>query len=97
MDFKTYWQRMTVPQRDAFAKNVGTSPGYCHQIAYGDKSLELGLADAIVAQAGADLTLDDLPLTERARFQRAARDGIKVAGIGGRDAAPVLADDKSEA
>ena len=81
MDFKTYWQRMTVPQRDAFAKNVGTSPGYCHQLAYGDKLIELGLADALVAQAGDDLTLDDLPLTERAKFQRAARDGTKVVEV----------------
>lgn len=79
MDFKTYWQRLKPPERDAFATNIGTSVGYCHQIAYGGKKVELGLADAIVAHASGDVCLEDLPLTTRAVFQRAARDGVKTA------------------
>lgn len=77
MDFKTYWQGLKAADRDAFAKNVGTSIGYCHQIAYGDKRVELGLADAIVAHSGGLLGLDDLPLTSRAVFQQRARRGAK--------------------
>lgn len=79
MDFKTYWQGMKAPERDAFAKNIGTSVGYCHQIAYGEKRVELGLADAIVAHSDGHLTLMDLPLTERATFQHTSRRGTKTA------------------
>jgi hypothetical protein len=78
MDFKTYWQGLKVPERDALAQNIGTSIGYCHQIAYGGKRVELGLADAIVMHTDGIVTLDDLPLTGRAVFQRAARGGAKV-------------------
>lgn len=73
MDFKTFYQGLTPDQRQTLASKVGTSVGYCHQIAYGTKRIELGLADAIVAASQGDLTLDDLPLTERAQFQRDAR------------------------
>ena len=73
MDFKTFYQGLTPDQRLVFAEQVGTSVGYCHQIAYGAKRIELGLADAMVAVAGKALTLDDLPLTDRATFQRKAR------------------------
>lgn len=76
MDFRTYWQTLKGAERDDFANRIGSSPAYCHQLAYGDKRLELGLADAIVAQSKGALTLDDLPLTERAAFQvKARRDG----------------------
>lgn len=77
MEFKTYWQRLATPEREAFAERVGTSVGYCHQIAYGAKHIELGLADAIVAAAGGDVGLADLPLTERAKFQDRARSAWK--------------------
>lgn len=77
MDFKTYWQGLKAADRDAFAKNVGTSIGYCHQIAYGEKRVELGLADAIVAHSDGQLDLEDLPLTDRAVFQQKARRGTK--------------------
>lgn len=43
------------------------------QIARGNKQIELGFADVIVAMAGGALTLEDLPLTERAEFQSKAR------------------------
>lgn len=75
MDFKTFYRQMAPEKRDEFAKRVGTTPGYCHQIAYG-KRLELGLADAMVAIApefGGSLSLDDLNLTDRARAQDKVR------------------------
>lgn len=85
MEFKTYWQGLKAAEREAFARNVGTSVGYCHQIAYGDKRVELGLADAMVAHGGGLLTLDALPLTDRAVFQQAARAGATVAPALGQE------------
>jgi hypothetical protein len=73
MDFKTYYLKLVPEEREKFAKKIGSSTGYCQQIAYGTKRLELGLADAIVAAAQPDITLADLPLTERAKFQNQAR------------------------
>lgn len=73
MDFKTFYQGLEPAQRQSFAERVGTSVGYCHQIAYGTKRIELGLADAMVAASAEALSLDDLPLTARAQFQRVAR------------------------
>lgn len=73
MQFKTYWQNLTPEQRTGFATRVGTTEGYCRQLAYGDKKIELGLADAIVAAAQPDIGLNDLPLTQRAQFQAEAR------------------------
>lgn len=75
MEFKPYWQGLTAEQREAFAANVGTSVGYCAQIAYGGKRVELGFADAMVAHSDGKLTLESLPLTDRARFQQASRTG----------------------
>lgn len=73
MDFKTYYLSLSQDERKTFAEKVGTSLGYCHQLAYGDKQIELGLADAIVANSGKSLALEDLPLTDRAKFQNEAR------------------------
>jgi hypothetical protein len=73
VDFKTYYLGLDTEQRQAFAEKVGTSTGYCHQLAYGSKHVELGLADAIVAAAGGSITLDELPLTQRAKHQREVR------------------------
>jgi hypothetical protein len=75
MDFKTFYQGLAAKDRETFAEKIGTSPGYCHQIAYGMKQIELGLADAIVAHSGGKLGLADLPLTDRATFQHKARSG----------------------
>lgn len=73
VEFKTYYQGLSAEERESFAARVGTSTGYCHQLAYGAKRIELGLADAIVAASAGKLTLDDLPLTDRAKFQNTAR------------------------
>lgn len=85
MEFKPYWQALRPDERETFAKNVGTSVGYCHQIAYGDKRVELGLADAMVTHSSGNLTLESLPLTERAVFQHAARSGAKVVDESAQD------------
>jgi hypothetical protein len=73
MDFKTFWQAKNADDREKFATDAGTTPGYCHQIAFGNKHIELGMADAFVAVAAGVLSLDDLPLTERAQRQRVIR------------------------
>jgi hypothetical protein len=76
MDFKTFYRHLPPEKREAFAQEVHTTVGYCHQIACGTKRIELGLADAIVAVApryGGELTLGDLELTDRARLQDEVR------------------------
>jgi hypothetical protein len=73
--FRAYWQRLTSAERVSFASAIGSTPGYCHQIAYGSKEIELGLADAMVANSGGGLSLEALPLTQRAEFQSRARLG----------------------
>jgi len=84
MDFKTFYQRLTIDKRQEFAAKVGTTVGYCHQIAHG-KRIELGLADTIVANSDGALTLASLNLTERAEFHRQARitpDAINSVAVG---------------
>jgi hypothetical protein len=73
MDFKTYYLDLSQQDRADFAEKIGTTTGYCHQLAYGDKRIELGLADAMVAVSGGALTLLELNLTDRAVFQANAR------------------------
>lgn len=70
-DFKTYYQRLSATERKAFAKKVGTTPGYCNLLACGAKKIELGFADAIAAVSG--LPLASLPLTDRAKQQHKVR------------------------
>lgn len=78
MDFRTFFRPLSSEQREAFAAAIHSTVGYCHQIAYGGKRIELGLADAIVAVApsfGGALSLTDLELTDRARLQDEVRRG----------------------
>lgn len=77
MDFKTFFTQLPVPARDEFAERAGTTRGLCNQIAYAGKSIELGLADVFVALSGGSLTLDDLPLTDRAKQQRQVREATR--------------------
>ena len=49
MDFKTFWKGRDAKGKEAFARNVGSTVGTCHQIAYGEKRVELGFADAEAA------------------------------------------------
>lgn len=74
MDFKTYYLGLDPKARESFAERVGTTIAYCHQLAYGTKRIELGLADAIVAASVQKITLAELPLTEKAKFQSKARE-----------------------
>lgn len=80
MDFKTFYLRMTVSERDQFAAAAGTTRGTCNQIAYAGKQIELGLADVFVAVSGNVLSLDTLPLTRRAMLQRRLR-GAAIAAM----------------
>lgn len=76
--FKSFLFGLSVAQREAFAAEADSSRLYLQQVAYRNKEIELGLADAIVALAGrlgAQIALDDLPLTEKARHQRKVREG----------------------
>lgn len=74
MDFKTFFFDMTLPEREAFAKGVGSTRGTLTQVAYGNKSIELGFADVLCALSHRKVDMDSLPLTENARRQRAIRD-----------------------
>lgn len=75
MSFRRYLLGLTLDKRRDVAARVGSSLGYLQQVAYGNKQIELGLADALVAVCDGHVALDDLPLTERARLQHAVRSG----------------------
>lgn len=91
MDFKTFFTSLPVAERESFAQQAGTTRGYCNQVAYAGKQLELGMADVFVALSGGRLTLNDLPLTDRAAAQRLIRERpaevAPVARITGKGAA----------
>lgn len=74
MDFKTYFTGLPIAERESFAQQAGTSRGYCNQVAYAKKQIELGMADVFVAVSDGRLSLDDLPLTDRAIAQRVIRE-----------------------
>lgn len=74
MDFKTFFTGLPIAERESFAQQAGTSRGYCNQVAYASKQIELGMADVFVALSDGRLTLDDLPLTDRAAAQRLIRE-----------------------
>lgn len=74
MDFKTFYTTKPVNERESFAQQAGTTRGYCNQIAFADKKVELGMADVFVALSDGALTLDGVPLTDRAKAQRAIRE-----------------------
>lgn len=79
MNFRTFYHHLNENQRERFARAVGTTVGYCRQIAGGRKRLELGLADAIIAvanQFGCEITHWELDLTPRAMWQRRVRMGL---------------------
>lgn len=74
MDFKTFYTAKPIAERESFAQQAGTTRGYCNQVAYAKKQIELGMADVFVALSDGQLTLSGLPLTERAVSQRAIRE-----------------------
>ena len=82
MEFKTHYLALTVAQRDVLAERAGTTRGTLNQVVYAGKQIELGLADCLVALCPG-VSLDDMPLTERAAQQRAVRSsGAKVVTSG---------------
>lgn len=64
---------MTAESQAALAAAAGTSHQMLAQIARGNKQIELGFADVIVALSNGNVALSDLPLTERALAQNAIR------------------------
>lgn len=73
MSFRTYFFGLDHEARSAYAERTGSTVGYLSQVAYGNKDVELGMADVLVAVAGGALALSDLPLTERAKRQHVIR------------------------
>ncbi|MDR6521793.1 hypothetical protein J2789_004483 [Variovorax paradoxus] len=70
--FKQHYLTLQVKERDLLAQRAGTTRGTLNQIVYGGKHIELGLADCLIALCPG-LTLEDLPLTDRARHQHMVR------------------------
>lgn len=75
MDFRTFFFDLPPADRDVFAKRAGTSRGLLTQVAYQNKRVELGLADVVVKLANGAVGLNDMPLTDNAKRQRAIREG----------------------
>lgn len=74
MSFHAFFFGMPVPARDEYAQKAGTSRAVLTQVAYGNKSIELGFGDVLCALSAGAVTLDDLPLTANAQRQRAIRE-----------------------
>jgi hypothetical protein len=73
--FKAHYLGLPIADRDALADRAGTTRGMLNQVVYGGKEIELGLADCLVALCPG-ITLDDLPLTDRAKKQHQVRSSI---------------------
>lgn len=74
MKFKDHYLALSTEKRDALARQAGTTRGTLNQIVYAGKHIELGLADCLVALCPG-LSLEDMPLTERAKQQALTRSG----------------------
>jgi hypothetical protein len=74
MDFRTFFLGLPKDAREAFASEAATTAAYLAQVAYGNKRVELGLADVLCACSGWVVTLDGIPLTENAIRQRFIRE-----------------------
>ena len=71
--FKLFFSGLDRAGRAEFAVLCGTTPGLLNKLIYGGGRVELGLADVMVAVGCGRFVLADLPLTERAKAQHAAR------------------------
>lgn len=69
MHFKQHFEALSAEERESLAQKAGTSQQMLSQIARGNKDVELGFAQVIVALCGGAIGLQDLPLTERAKTQ----------------------------
>lgn len=90
--FRTHYLGLSVAQRHELAVAAGTTTGTLNQVVYAGKRIELGLADCLVALCSG-LTLDDMPLTDRAIQQRKVREAPPVAKLDG----PAVASDRAAA
>jgi hypothetical protein len=77
MDFRTFFFGMPVSAREEFAAKAGTSRGLLTQVAYGNKAVELGFADVIVALSDGAVELEGIELTDNAKRQRELRGAFK--------------------
>lgn len=73
MSFKDFFFGLPQPERVKYAESAATSVAMLSQIAYGNKRVELGFADVLVALSGGRLSLQQIPLTDRAMAQNAIR------------------------
>lgn len=73
MSFKDFFFGLPHPERVKYAESADTSVAMLQQVAYGNKRVELGFADVMVAVSGGRLTLAQIPMTDRAAAQHAIR------------------------
>lgn len=74
MSFKNFFLAMRVPERCAYAATCSTTYNYLKMVAYGGKTVDLGMADVLVAVAKGKISLDDIPLSDKAKRFRALRE-----------------------
>jgi len=74
MDLKAFLAHLPAPLRKDFATRAECSYQTLVKVANGSKQVGLGFADVIVALSGGKVTLDELPLADRAKRQHAIRD-----------------------
>lgn len=74
MSFRKFFLAMKVPERCAYAEACGTQYSLLKSLAYDMKQVDLGLADVLVAVSRGQISLDDVPLSEKAKRHRALRE-----------------------
>lgn len=74
--FKTFFLALSADERERFARDAGTTVGYCNKLIYGGARVELGLADLLVAASHGDLVHADVPMTDRATEQIRRREAF---------------------
>lgn len=77
MDFITYWKSLDAEAKRLFAEKAQTTVGYCNQLAYTERKIDLGLADVFVIASKGVLRHEELPLGDRAKAQHALRKAAK--------------------
>lgn len=60
MEFKTYWQGLSIEEREALALRVDSTRGHLQNVAYGSRSCSEELAVALERESGAILSCEVL-------------------------------------
>lgn len=60
MDFKTYWQGLSIEEREALALKVDSTRGHLQNVAYGSRSCSEELAVALERESNAALSCEVL-------------------------------------